>query len=189
MKPITDRIAKALELIESGKVYKHTDNTFHVLTERFADSYTVTINSCDCAGFESRKATDSTSCKHQWAAIGATAALLIDAIRKAETLAMLPVIRKQYADAMAIMPDAFVRIAGNEYRARHCELNSAKQGGNPAAPVTQKRTIKAPVTLKASHIDESGMMVIKPQSKPSASYNGIELQQMLQSSFPACSVS
>jgi hypothetical protein len=173
MKLITDRIAKAVELIESGKVYKHTDNTFRVLTERFAGGYTVTLTSCDCADFESRKATDNTPCKHQWAAIGATAAMLIDSIRKAESITALLTIGKQYADAMATLPQAFVTIARNEYRARHCELSSTK-GGN-SGNNTPKSTVKAPVTLKASHIDESGMMLIKPQPKSNGTYNGIEI--------------
>jgi hypothetical protein len=176
MKPITDRIAKAVELIESGKVWKHTDNTFRVLTERFAGGYTVSLTSCDCADFESRKATDPTPCKHQWAAIGATAAMLIDEIRRAESIAALESIGKSYADAMVNLPDAFVRIARNEYRAKHCELTSVKTNTNngnnsPAA----KRTVKASVKADVTHVNSSGLMFIKPQPKSSGSYNGIEI--------------
>jgi hypothetical protein len=177
MKPITDRIAKAVELIETGKVWKHTDNTFRVLTERFAGGYTVTINTCDCADFETRKDTDPIPCKHQWAAIGATAAMLIDEIRKAESVAALESIGKQYADAMANLPEAFVKIARNEYRAKHCELiavktntNGGKGSANPA-----KRTVKASVKANVTHIHSSGLMLIKSQPKSSGSYNGIEI--------------
>jgi hypothetical protein len=177
MKPITDRIAKAVELIETGKVYKHTDNTFRVLTERFAGGYTVTLTSCDCADFESRKTTDPTPCKHQWAAIGATAAMLIDEIRKAESVAALESIGKAYADAMANLPEAFVKIARNEYRAKHCELSAIKtntnSGNGSANPA--KRTVKASVKADVTHVNSFGLMFIKPQPKFGGSYNGIEI--------------
>jgi hypothetical protein len=147
----TDRIEKAIELIETGKVYSRTDGTFGVLTERFAGGYTVTLTSCDCADFEGRKATDNTPCKHQWAAIGATAAMLIGDIRKAESITVLESAGKQYADAMATMPDAFVEIARTEYRTRKDALT------------------------KASRDDEALQILIKPQPKSNGSYNGIEI--------------
>ena len=164
----SDRIEKAIQLIETGKVYKHTDNTFRVLTERFAGGYTVTLTSCDCADFESRKATDNSPCKHQWAAIGATAAMLINAIRKAESTTALVTIGKQYADAMATLPEAFVKIARNEYKARHFALSNTQGNSSNGSATTSKSTGKAPVI-------PSGMMLLKPQPKSNGNYNGIEI--------------
>jgi hypothetical protein len=175
MKPITDRIAKAVELIETGKVYKHTDNTFRVLTERFAGGYTVTLTSCDCADFEQRKESDPSPCKHQWAAIGATATMLIDGIRKAESIPALTTIGKAYADAMANLPEAFVKIAREEYRAKHCELSSGKNGNSGNSSPAAKRTVKASVKATVTHIHSSGMMLIKPQPKSNGNYGGIEI--------------
>src|SRR5437870_1973307 len=122
----TDRIEKAIELIETGKVYSRTNGTFGVLTERFAGGYTVTLTSCDCADFEQSKEKGNLSpCKHQWAAIGATAAMLIGDIRKADSIAALEATGKQYADAMTTLPQVFVNIARSEYRTRHDALTAA----------------------------------------------------------------
>lgn len=173
MKTQRDRIERALEIIESGKVYSQGNGIFRVLTERFAGGYTVTITSCDCADFEARKEGDLTPCKHQWAAIGATAAMLIDAIRKASSLPSLEAVGKSFADAMANLPEAFIKIARNEYRSRHCELGSKNSNGNGGTKTS--RTVKASVKATVSHMDSSGMMLIKPQPKSNGSYNGIEV--------------
>jgi hypothetical protein len=147
MKPITDRIAKAIVLIESGKVYSQSNGSFRVLTDRFAGGYTVTLTSCDCADYVQHNEHGADNpCKHQWAAIGATAALLIDGIRKADSIASLEAIGKQYADAMATLPEAFVAIARNEYRKRHAAL-----------------------------ITDGVEILIKPQPKSNGTYNGIEI--------------
>jgi hypothetical protein len=148
----TDRIEKAIALIEQGKVYKHTDNTFHVLTERFAGGYTVTLTSCDCTDFEQRiEKGDLSPCKHQWAAIGATAALLIQDIRQTMTLAELTAIGKQYADAMRTLPEPFISAARKEYK-------------------TRQHALIAP-TLR----EEMKSILIKPQPKSNGTYNGIEI--------------
>jgi hypothetical protein len=148
----TDRIEKAINIIESGKVYNHTNGTFRVMTERFAGGYTVTLNSCDCFDFEQRQAEgDNTPCKHQWAAIGATAAMLIGDIRKAVTLAALEATGKQYAEAMATLPEVFVRIARSEYRKRKEAL------------------------IAASREDEEIAILIKPQPKSNGTYGAIEI--------------
>ncbi len=148
----TDRIEKAIALIETGKVYSHHNGTFRVLTERFAGGYTVTLTSCDCPDFEQRQTVeDSAPCKHQWAAIGATAAMLIGDIRKAESISALVAIGKQYADAIATLPQVFVNIARSEYRTRKDALT------------------------KASHDDEEIAILIKPQPKSNGTYGGIEI--------------
>ena len=139
---ITDRITRAVELIEKGKIYKQDNNTFRVFTERQNVPYTVTLTSCDC---EDR----AEICKHRWAAIGATAALLISEIRQAGSLSALQSIGQQYSDAMKSLPDAFVIIARKEYRAKQCELTSC---GNV-----------------------SSQILIKPQPKSNGHYNGIEI--------------
>jgi hypothetical protein len=147
----TDRIEKAIALTEQGKVYKHTDNTFRVLTERFAGGYTVTPDKCDCADFEQHnERKEVTPCKHQWAAIGATAAMLIGDIRKADSITALQAIGKQYADAMATLPEVFVNIARSEYRKRQDELTKADK-------------------------DDELMILIKPQPQSRGSYCGIEI--------------
>jgi hypothetical protein len=135
-------------LIEQGKVMTANNGTFRVLTERFAGGYTVTLTSCDCADFEARQATDPTPCKHQWAAIGTTAAMLIGDIRRATTLPELITIGKTYADAMSTLPEAFVKIARNEYRTRRDTL---------------------------SHKDEEISILIKPQPKSNGNYGGVEI--------------
>jgi hypothetical protein len=145
----TDRIEKAIALIESGKVYSQGNGAFRVLTERVAGGYTVTLTSCDCADFEQRNAEgDSTPCKHQWAAIGATAAMLIGDIRKAQSITALEATGKQYADAMATLPQVFVNIARSEYRTNKDALTKA---------------------------DEDLQILIKPQPKSNGTCNGIEI--------------
>jgi hypothetical protein len=145
----TDRIEKAIALIEQGKIYSQGNGTFRVLTERFAGGYTVTLTSCDCADFEQRQAEgNNTPCKHQWAAIGATAAMLIGDIRKAETVAALEATGKQFADAMAALPEVFKKIARSEYRKRKEALSRNE----------------APLQI-----------LIKPQSKSNGNYGGIEI--------------
>jgi hypothetical protein len=150
----TDRIQKAIELIEAGKIWKDKDGTFRVFTDRINNAYTVTPSNCDCADFEQRQVTGDFSpspCKHQWAAIGATAAMLIGDIRKADSLNRLQAIGKTYADAMRTLPDVFVNVARKEYKARQCEL------------VSQSRE------------DEEIAILIKPQPRSNGSYNGIEI--------------
>ncbi len=148
----TDRIEKAIALIEQGKVYSQSNGTFRVLTERFNGGYTVTLNSCDCVDFEQRQTVeDSAPGKHQWAAIGATAAMLIGDIRKAASLSALEATGKEYSGAMTALPQVFVNIARSEYRARKDALT------------------------KASREDEEIAILIKPQPKSNGNYNGIEI--------------
>lgn len=148
-----DRIEKAIALIEQGKVYQRTNGTFAVLTERFAGGYTVTLTSCDCADFELRKEKgDLSPCKHQWAAIGATAAILIQAIRQAITLAELKEIGTQYADAMQTLPEPFISAARKEYKAKQHALITP--------------------TLR----DEmKNSFLLKPQPKSRGTYGGVEI--------------
>ncbi|MBI3652980.1 MAG: hypothetical protein HY231_18295 [Acidobacteria bacterium] len=144
----TDRIEKAIALIEQGKVYSQAEGIFRVLTERFAGGYTVTLTGCDCADFEQRQgAGDNAPCKHQWAAIGATAARLIADLRKAATLAALEAIGKQYAEAMTNLPEVFKGIARSEYRKRKDALAN----------------------------DEALQILIKPQPKSNGTYGAIEI--------------
>lgn len=147
----TDRIEKAIAIIEQGRIWQRIEGVFCVFTERMNLPYTVTINSCDCADFEQRQANDPTPCKHQWAAIGSTAALLICDIRKAQSLTTLQAVDKTYADAMSLLPDAFISVARKEYKARQCELTAQ------------------------SHDDEALQILIKPQPKSNGNYNGIEI--------------
>jgi hypothetical protein len=160
MKPYTrpsnpnnpDRIEKAIALIEQGKVYSHHNGTFRVLTDRFAGGYTVTLTSCDCTDFEQRKERgDLSPCKHQWAAIGATAALLIHDIRLAQTLAELTAIGRQYKDAMQSLPEPFISAARKEYK-------------------TRQHALIAP-TLR----DEMKAILIKPQPKQGGTYGAVEI--------------
>jgi predicted nucleic acid-binding Zn finger protein len=146
----TDRVEKAVAIIEQGKVYTHTNGTFRVLTERFAGGYTVTTISCDCDDF-TINLKGQEPCKHMWAAIGATAARLIQAIRKAETLKALEATGLHYANAMTTLPDVFVNIARTEYRNRYDYL------------------------VAESHKDERLAILIKPQPKSNGHYNGIEI--------------
>ncbi|MBI3653681.1 MAG: SWIM zinc finger family protein [Acidobacteria bacterium] len=148
----TDRIEKAVALIEQGKVYSHHNGTFRVLTERFAGGYTVTLTSCDCDDFEQRQAAgDNAPCKHQWAAIGATAAMLIADLRKAATLAALEATGKQYARAMTTLPEVFKGIARSEYRKRYDALAAE------------------------SREDARLEILIKPQPKSNGTYGAIEI--------------
>jgi hypothetical protein len=139
-----DRIEKAVALIESGKVMEAGQGVFRVFTERFNGAYTVTLTTCDCPDFEETKE----PCKHLWAAIGATAAMLISGIRKAESVTTLEAIGKAYAAAMKAMPQVFANIARSEYRMRYDALMAS---------------------------DEELMILIKPQPKSNGSFNGIEI--------------
>lgn len=139
------RIKKAIELIESGAVTPMTDGKWSVRTERMNVQYTVTLTSCDCYDFtETLKG--AAPCKHLWAAIGGTSALLISEIHAASSVTELETVGRKYADAMQNIHDAFKRIARDEYKARHNALTG-----------------------------KAGMILAQPQPKSNGRYNGIEI--------------
>lgn len=143
------RIQKAIALIESGAVTPMTNGKWSVATERMNIQYTVTMTACDCYDFTETLKGEA-PCKHMWAAIGATAALLISEIHNAASISELEAIGRRYADAMKNMHESFVKIARYEYRARHEALR-----------------VKANPT--------ESMLLIKPQPKSNGRYNGIEI--------------
>ena len=147
----TSRIKKAIELIESGAVTPMTSGRYGVRTERMNIQYTVTLTGCDCFDFTETLKSEA-PCKHMWAAIGATAALLISEIHTAQTVSELESVGRKYADAMKNLHESFVKIARAEYRTRHCELTSKTNGNGNA-----------------------GMLMVKPQPKSNGRFEGIEI--------------
>ena len=143
------RIQKAIELIEFGAVTPLTNGRYGVRTERMNIQYTVTLTSCDCFDFTETLKGES-PCKHMWAAIGATAAMLISEIHTAQSVTELESVGRKYADAMKNLHESFVKIARNEYKARHCELTSRVSGN-------------------------AGEMLVRPEPKSNGRYCGIEI--------------
>lgn len=144
----TTRIKKAIELIESGAVTPMTQGRYSVRTERMNIQYTVTMTGCDCFDFTETLKGEA-PCKHMWAAIGATAAMLISEIHKAASLIELESIGRKYADAMQNMHESFKRIARDEYKRCHEDLRT-KHG-------------------------DFGMLLVKPQPKSNGRFGGIEI--------------
>jgi hypothetical protein len=105
----TDRIQKAIALIEQGKIFKQAEGVYRVFTDRQNVPYTVTAESCDC---EDKAAI----CKHRWAAIAGDAAILIQAIRECQSIGDLENLGKAYAHGLKSLPEVFVKIARSEYR-------------------------------------------------------------------------
>ncbi|MGA9773661.1 MAG: hypothetical protein WBV94_31815 [Blastocatellia bacterium] len=140
------RIQKAIELIESGAVTPMTAGKWSVRTERMNIQYTVTLTGCDCFDFtETLKS--ASPCKHMWAAIGATAAMLISEIHTAKSVSELEATGRKYSDAMQSIHESFKRIARDEYKKRHEELRPKPQAE----------------------------ILVKPQPKSNGRYNGIEI--------------
>lgn len=152
MKEQLKRIEKAIEIIESGKVWQHKDGGFRVFTERMTGAYSVSVDSCDCEDFEQRRASkDNGPCKHLWATTGAMAALLVNEIGKAQSLDALRIVGEKYADAIRKLPAAFVSVARLAYRARQDEI------------------------IEQSREDEKISILIKPQPKSNGNYYGVEI--------------
>lgn len=142
----TSRIQKAIELIESGAVTPMSNGRYAVRTERMNIQYSVTITGCDCFDF-TEVLKGASPCKHMWAAIGATAALLISEIHAAKSITELEATGRKYSDAMANIHESFKRIARDEYKKRHDELS----------PKTRPE------------------ILVKPQPKSNGRYGGIEI--------------
>lgn len=117
------RIKKAIELIESGAVTPLTNGRYGVRTERMNIQYTVTLTGCDCFDFTETLKSQA-PCKHMWAAIGATAVMLISEIHSANSITELESIGRNYAYAMSGLHEAFKRVARDEYKKRHDELRA-----------------------------------------------------------------
>lgn len=155
------RIKKAIELIESAAVTPLTNGRYGVRTERMNIQYTVTITGCDCFDFTETLKGES-PCKHMWAAIGATAAMLISEIHTAKSITELESVGKKYADAMQNIYEAFKRIARDEYKKRHGELTGQATGNSNAAP-QPSNTGRAQINL-----DNDGPLTVAPVNNAEA---------------------
>ena len=157
----TSRIQKAIALIESGAVTPMSEGCYAVRTERMNIQYTVTLTGCNCFDFtETLKG--AAPCKHMWAAIGATAAVLISEIHTAQTITELESVGRKYSDAMQNIHESFKRIAREEYKARHAVLTAFRKSDPPCQPAPAVKT--RPVDI-----------LVKPQPKSNGRYEGIEI--------------
>ncbi len=149
----TDRIERAVELIESGAAFEHRQGVWRVLTDRFAGGYTVQDGTCDCYDFEITLQGQS-PCKHIWATFAAAVAMMIHDLRQASNRAELDSVVATYKDGIKDAPAAYVRVARAEY-ARLRDLFKAAD---------QKR-----------RDDEANAVLIKPQPKSNGRYGSIEI--------------
>lgn len=155
MQNTTDRIERAAKLIESGYVTPMGEGRWHVQSDAQAMGYRVTLaDGCHCHDYTETLKRES-PCKHLWAAIGATAALLIHDLRQAATVGELDRIGRLYAEGMKALPEAFVKVARAEYKRRYCQLTQPTK--------EQRRTAEAAAIL------------VKPQPKSLGCINGIEI--------------
>lgn len=181
-----DRIERAVQLIEAGSVWTHHRGVYRVFSDRMNNAYTVTPDGCDCFDYTETLKREQ-PCKHLWAAIGATAALLIHAIRQAQTLDQLEATGKAHAEAMRQLPAAFVNIARAEYRRRFEALTTADNAKamqrppveQPTPPETPKHTPPAtPTPTKPTEPkerrEEAAAILRKPQPK-SVRHEGWEI--------------
>ncbi len=145
-----DRIERAARLIEQGRVTAMGESRWHVQSDAQATGYLVTQTECTCFDFtETLKRQEP--CKHIWAAVGATAALLIHDLRRASTLAELERVSKGYTVEMRALPAAFVRVARAEYAKKHDSLRAE------------------------SRRDEANAIMLKPQPKSNGRVGAIEI--------------
>jgi hypothetical protein len=121
----TDSIERAVQLIKAGAVTPIGEGRFQVRGDCQGVGYTVSVDHCTCDDSEGT----GQVCEHRWAAIGASAALLIHDIRGAETTGELEQVRSSYADAMRAMPEAYAVAAWKEYEAQECYLTGKGSEG------------------------------------------------------------
>lgn len=111
-----DRIDRAIVIIRTGNkilkvdYYSNGGLVWFVESSDGKTNYRVTEQGCTCP--DARNGI----CKHQWATIGADAAMLIHKMRQASGLLALCEIAELYAPAMAELPAGFLRVAREEYR-------------------------------------------------------------------------
>lgn len=145
--PKTDRIEKAARLIESGKVTAMGEGRWHVQSDVQSTGYIVSLETgCTCHDYVETLSKQE-SCKHIWAAVGVTAAMLIHGIRGAQTMTELERVSSGYAADNRNIPDAFVRVARAEY--------------------AKKRD--------ALRCDEASAILVKPQPKSNGRVGRIEI--------------
>ncbi len=132
----TDRIERAVELIQSGATFEHKAGVWKVYTDRQNIPYTVANNQCDCFDFTETLKGES-FCKHLWAVVGAAVAMMIHDLRQAKNKAELDAVVTTYKTAIASAPAAYVAIARSEYRKQRDSFKAAdsqRRGGLQSAP-------------------------------------------------------
>ena len=149
----TDRLERAVELINSGAIFEHHQGVWRVLTDRFAGGYTVQNGTCDCYDFTENLKGES-FCKHLWAVTGAAVAMMIHDMRSAGNQTELDDIVAEYKDAIKSAPAAYLEIARSEYRLRRDAFK---------AKLEQRRA------------EEGAAVLIKSQPAGGARYGSIDI--------------
>lgn len=149
----TDRIERAVRLIESGATFEHKQGVWRVFTDRQNIPYTVADNKCDCFDFTETLQGQS-PCKHIWAVIGAAVAMMIHDLRQATNQTALDGVVATYKDSIASAPLAYVRIA----RAEYARIRDSFK----AADVQRRK-------------DEEKAVLIKSQPQNGARYGAIDI--------------
>lgn len=114
----SDRIDKAISLIEAGKVHQVSDALWEVEASKRGRSYEVTALACECADFRFR----TEPCKHQWASVGGRAALALRKIWLALDYGALVAVLIEDADGLAATPEEYLADVRCEFRKRAEEL-------------------------------------------------------------------
>ncbi len=149
----TDRIEKAVQLINNGSTFEHKSGVWKVYTDRQNIPYTVENNTCDCFDFTETLKGES-PCKHIWSVIGASVAMMIHDLRQAKNRAELDSVVATYREAIKDAPVAYVRVA----RAEYARLRDAFKAES-----------------KERRADEEKAVLIKSQPKSNGTYGGIEI--------------
>src|SRR5262249_34732783 len=109
MKP--DRIARALELIESGKVRFLGNGRFHVQSDRQPAGYVCTAIGCTCFDYLQK---GTAICKHIWAGPGGHIVKYIGRARRAENMEALQELVNEMAQDRTMIPRVFAVVVRQE---------------------------------------------------------------------------
>ena len=155
-KPTTikiDRIERAVALINSGATFEHKAGIWKVFTDQQNIPYTVKNNTCDCFDF-TKTLQGKAPCKHIWAVIGASVAMMIHDLRQATNQTALDAVVTTYKDSIVSAPQAYVIIA----RAEYARIRDSFK----AADVQRRK-------------DEAAAVLIKSQPTTGARYGAIDI--------------
>jgi len=138
-----DRIHRAAALIAIGAVKAVSVGVWSVASQSNANkSYRVTATTCTC-----RDSKSGHTCKHRWAAIGATVAVFLIEVEAAASLTELHNISFIYTQLLTDLPEVFSRTAWELYDRKQCDLTAQQPASSAEVISYNSRTIRHGRTL------------------------------------------